>query len=210
MATGRLDKATATRERLLVAARALFAERGFDDTSLRDVAAAADVAVGTVFVHFVDKADLLHAALFDDLERTLDAALVVPPGPLLHRLQHVGDAVFDYYERSPSLSRTLLRQSLFSTGPWAQKFAAQLGRVHGAVVMLTREAQATGEVRGDVDVMMFAIAFLSFFQFALTSWVTQAHPAPRAWLARLLRQHTDGVRSAASFPPDATHPRSTS
>lgn len=200
MAT-RLDRAAATRDRLLAAARTLFVERGFDDTSLRDVATAADVAVGTVFVHFVDKADLLHAVLHDGLEQTLDVACAPPPGPLLVRLQFIADTVFGHYEQQPALSRALLRQSMSATGPWAQKFAAQHGRVHGVVVALVEQARGS-EVRDDVDAGLFGLAFLSFFQFALMSWVQQAHPAPRAWIARLLRQHIEGVAAAPTFVDD--------
>lgn len=205
----RVDRAAATRERLLTVARAYFTERGFDGTSLRDVAMAANVAVGTVFVHFADKSDLLHAVLHDALEHTLDVATAPPPGPLLARLQFVADTVFDHYEADPALSRALLQQSLLATGPWAQKFAAQHARVHGVIVTLVEQARGT-EVRDDVDAGLFGLAFLSFFQFALMSWVQQAHPAPRQWIARLLRQHLDGVAIAATGHKhvDAT-PRST-
>ena len=64
-----------TRRRLLAAARGRFEADGFEATRLRDVAADAEVSVGAVFVHFADKCDLLHAALFEDLEEALDRAL---------------------------------------------------------------------------------------------------------------------------------------
>jgi AcrR family transcriptional regulator len=204
----RIDRAAATRDRLLVAARERFTAHGFDGTSLRDVATAANVAVGTVFVHFADKADLLHAVLHDALERTLDVATAPPPGPLLARLQFVADTVFDHYEAEPALSRALLQQSMLATGPWAQKFAAQHARVHGVIVTLVEQARGT-EIRHDVDAGVFALAFLSFFQFALLSWVQQVHPEPRRWIARLLRQHVDGVALSAPAIVHATTPRST-
>jgi len=52
-----------TRAALLGAAIALFAERGYDRTSLRDVAAAADVDVALVSYHFGGKAGLFAAAM---------------------------------------------------------------------------------------------------------------------------------------------------
>lgn len=191
----RADQAAATRARLLDAARTLFDRQGFDETSLRDVAAEAGVAVGTVFVHFADKAELLHAALFEDLEKTLDQSLAkIPRGPLAKRMGFVADAVFDYYERRPELSRTLLRESLFAGGEWAKRFQAQHARVHAAVAALVEEARSRGEVERRADGALVGLAFLSFFQFALMAWVQQAHPAPRAWLEKLLKQHLDGVR----------------
>ena len=49
-ALGRRERAKAEkRARILAAARALFEERGFERTSMSEVARAADVAEGTVF-----------------------------------------------------------------------------------------------------------------------------------------------------------------
>lgn len=47
------------RARILEAAARLFADSGFDATSVRDVAAAADSQPGSVFYHFDSKRDLL-------------------------------------------------------------------------------------------------------------------------------------------------------
>jgi AcrR family transcriptional regulator len=45
----------ATRSRILDAARRLFAERGFEATTTRDIAQAAEIAVGTLFNYFPTK-----------------------------------------------------------------------------------------------------------------------------------------------------------
>jgi AcrR family transcriptional regulator len=52
-------RGAATRERLLAAANGLFAERGYEGTSIGDVARQAGVGVGTVYHHFTDKRALL-------------------------------------------------------------------------------------------------------------------------------------------------------
>jgi AcrR family transcriptional regulator len=44
-----------TRSRLLGAARSLFASEGYDATRPQDIARAADLAIGTFYVHFPDK-----------------------------------------------------------------------------------------------------------------------------------------------------------
>jgi AcrR family transcriptional regulator len=53
----------ATRERLLDAAERLFATRGFDGTSLREVTAAASANVAAIHYHFGSKEELLRAVL---------------------------------------------------------------------------------------------------------------------------------------------------
>ena len=49
-----------TQDRLMDAAEQLFAEHGFDDVSIRDLAAAADVNVAAVNYHFQGKENLYH------------------------------------------------------------------------------------------------------------------------------------------------------
>ncbi len=61
--TRRAEKAEQTRRRLLDAATALFAERGYTVTTMEAIAAHADVAVETVYSRFRSKANLLDAIL---------------------------------------------------------------------------------------------------------------------------------------------------
>jgi AcrR family transcriptional regulator len=49
----------ATRERIIDAARQLFASKGFDASTTRDIADAAGIASGTLFNYFATKEDLL-------------------------------------------------------------------------------------------------------------------------------------------------------
>ncbi|WP_137812786.1 TetR/AcrR family transcriptional regulator [Gandjariella thermophila] len=62
-ANPRRRDAAATREALLTAARELFATRGFDRTTVRDIAAAAGVNQALLFRYFGSKEELLGAAL---------------------------------------------------------------------------------------------------------------------------------------------------
>lgn len=186
------DQREETRRRLLDAAREQFEAHGFEATGLREIAKAAGVAAGTVFVHFADKKDLLHAALFEDLEAQLDRALATGPEGLEPWLVHVAGMFFDYYAARPRLSRVLLRESLVAEPPWGDRFAGQFTRVHGAVVERFEAARGRGEVCGDATV--FALAFISFYTFTLMFWVQSAHPNPREIVVRLVAQHLTGVR----------------
>jgi len=51
----------ATRDRIVAAARQLFAEQGFDGTTTAAIAERAGVAEGTIFRHFASKRELLLA-----------------------------------------------------------------------------------------------------------------------------------------------------
>jgi len=58
-----------TRQRLLDAARRLFAERGYDAATVRDIAAAADLSTGAVFASFADKAELFTEVIVSDYQK---------------------------------------------------------------------------------------------------------------------------------------------
>ncbi|MET8044719.1 TetR/AcrR family transcriptional regulator [Micromonospora sp. NPDC005215] len=72
-------KKARTRQALVDAAIALFASKGYDETTIADVTAAADVSPRTFFVHFASKEDVL----FDDppLKLELFTAVLAQPGP---------------------------------------------------------------------------------------------------------------------------------
>jgi AcrR family transcriptional regulator len=73
--------AARNRERVLAAARRLFAERGLRNVSMADVARAAGVAKGTVFHRFGDRSGLA-LALLDEHERELQERVLRGPPPL--------------------------------------------------------------------------------------------------------------------------------
>src|SRR5213083_2000012 len=74
-----------TRQELLAAATRVLAEKGLDRTKITDIAAAADVGVGTFYLHFPDKEALFDAVVEETVRRlkaTVDAAREKARGPL--------------------------------------------------------------------------------------------------------------------------------
>lgn len=186
----------ATGKVVLEAARAEFERVGFEAANLRAIAARAGVSAGTVLHHYGDKRELLHAALFDDLDEALRRALgeLGATGPLEAQLSALTRAVFRYYQRRPKLSRTLLKESLFADEPWARKFSDQVRMVHAVLARLAEEASARGELRPGVNGPLLAVAWFSFFYFALIAWVQGGHAAPVELVDHLVLQHLEGLR----------------
>ncbi len=180
----------ATRAKVLEAAKAQLETVGFERTSIRGVAKEAGVATGTVLLHFPDKRELLHAALFDDLEHTWTEARDAKGRRALRReLVRIAKAFFDYYAQRPVLSRALLRESLFADPPWAARFAAQIADVHRHVAVLADRARARGEIDARTDSALLAAAFFSFYYFALLAWLQGGHGDPLGLFERLVDEH---------------------
>jgi AcrR family transcriptional regulator len=161
---------------------------------VRAIAQEAGVAAGTVLLHFTDKRDLLHTALFDDLASVIDAALSARgQGRLQTRLNALARPFFAYYAARPTLSKTLLREALLAESPWRERFTAQVTRVHAHVVGLVDAARAREEIVEDVNAQLLGAAFFSFYYFALIGWVQGALADPVPLFERMLAEHLRGV-----------------
>jgi len=87
----RISLETLRREQLLDAAIGLVASKGYEATTVRDIAAAADVATGTIAYWFASRDDLLRAALVEAARRfgrRLDDALATAATPLDELIAH--------------------------------------------------------------------------------------------------------------------------
>ncbi len=75
-------KAARTRRRILDASAGVFAQHGYGGASLRRIAGAAELQVGSIYFHFRTKDDLVAATLVDGVESAraaLEAAIAAVP-----------------------------------------------------------------------------------------------------------------------------------
>ena len=63
---------TTTRERIVEAARSLFAEKGFDRTTTAEIAREAGISEGTIYRHFKSKKELLMECVIPVLQKIID------------------------------------------------------------------------------------------------------------------------------------------
>ena len=101
-----------TRAAILVAAEALFAERGFSETRLEDVAAAVGIKRASIVYYFADKPALYDAVLADVFQgfyMRLEPVLLGPDALAERALEAVSTWI-DYLAERPSTARLLLRE----------------------------------------------------------------------------------------------------
>ena len=103
------------RERIVAAARALFADKGFEATTTAEIAARADIGVGTLFLYFASKEELLVRVFREDMDRVADDAFANPPpgGSLLDELVHAYGALIALHERDRALARAFAKELMF-------------------------------------------------------------------------------------------------
>jgi AcrR family transcriptional regulator len=98
-------KSDATRERILKAALEMFHERGFDSTTMRDIAAGAEMAIGAAYYYFESK-DAIVLAIYDqartEMEPKLEEALE-SSRDLRERLHRIICVKLEYFTTSRKL-----------------------------------------------------------------------------------------------------------
>lgn len=102
-----------TRAAILTAARDLFVRRGFDETAISDIGAAAQASKGTVYHHFTDKQEIF-AEVFTTLQASVMRAAVeamAADGTAWERLER-GTRCFLRSYVADAAARAILRQAV--------------------------------------------------------------------------------------------------
>ncbi len=115
-------KSEQTREHILTVALALFAEKGYAETTMRDIAGAASCSLGLAYRYFARKEEFilaLYERLTDELEEEVNA---LPPAPLARRF---GSAMEAHLGRLGAHRETM--GALFAAGLAPDSEVAVLG-----------------------------------------------------------------------------------
>ena len=166
-----------TRQKVLDAARTLFAERGYDAATIRDIAKGAGMSTGAVFANFQDKAELFEAVFSEEMEglladiRTAAAA----EGRVLDRLSNGLTAGYHRSLDHLPLMQAMVARSWFQPEDADLRSRAFVRPLVEAVAELLQAGVREGELRQDVDLPLLARliwdVFISNFRFAAyDSW----------------------------------------
>jgi AcrR family transcriptional regulator len=173
------------RERLIRAAREIFAARGLD-VPLDEVARAAGVSIGTLYNRFPSRSDLVDAVFADrevTVARLAEAALEMEPP---------WDGFVHFVEQ---ICRLLAADRGYNDLSARRLPHAAPPRGHTLMTELIARAQASGELRAD-----FTLADMAFVTWSITRTIeATAAVRPDAW-RRHLALLLDGLRAAAAHP----------
>jgi TetR/AcrR family transcriptional regulator len=165
-----------TRAEIVAAAERHFAERGFRDARLGDIAAEVGIRRPSLSYHFPEKQDLYTAVIetvFADWWKALPRG-----GDVVQRLEGAMGSWVDFVAERPSAARLLLRE-LANVQP---ERIASLLRTGGAVVRwlerLIDQGVASGELHPRVEPLRFMslMAAIAAVQFAAIPWLSLRAP----------------------------------
>ena len=151
----------ARRRQIVQAATPLFAHHGFSQTSISEVAEAAGLSHGSVFLYFASKEELFRAAVLEPLDEfeLLFEPQRYPGGTPLERIRRMVAEQLAAVGRRESYM--LLVQYIIHQRGRFEDLAAEIfafsDRICAAMAPLIREAQQAGELApGDPDHIFWA------------------------------------------------------
>jgi AcrR family transcriptional regulator len=139
-----------TRERVLRAAVRVFTERGFDATSMREIAARAGVTKPVIYYYFQGKKELYASLLRHVLEATdkVFAAEAARRGPAAARLRSLVATLVRLCREEPELARFVYQVFSYPSAlPLGFDYQSLGHRISGRLEDLIRDGQRRGELR---------------------------------------------------------------
>jgi AcrR family transcriptional regulator len=196
--TRRERHSAAVRQRLFDAAMRLFAQRGFQNTTVEEITEAADVGKGTFFNYFPSKEELLTSFGEIRLGKIRDALRAAreerePIRSILHRLQL---SLAEDPGRSPELARSIML-TLLSSGVVRAQSCPRMRQAQAMFAEIFTLGRERGEIRCDIPAADLARLFWEAHFGAFMLWALD----PAGSLASaLLRSFERFWASAAAQP----------
>lgn len=186
-------------QRILDAAVAVFAEKGFFVSRISDIADRADVADGTVYLYFKNKDEILATAIntaFDGFMRTAREELNKLQSPT-ERLRRLAYLHLDGLGSNRNLA-IVFQMELRQSTRFLSRFSHEhLVEYFNLVREAIHEGKASGEFRSDLPEKIAANCFFGAIDEMVTSWVLSEKDYPLAHVADpLLDILLSGMRAA--------------
>jgi len=184
------------RERILLAALRLFADKGYASTSVRDIAQAADANIAAIGYYFGDKAGLYRAALYEPVHGQPDAGppFDAPDTALktaLTRYMRACLRPLGQGEATLLSVRLRMREAFEATGMLDEERALRVQMHRRLVALLARQLGVAAPDR-ELDALACAIFALVAYPYYGREQIRRAAPdlvdapdAVDAWTARL-------------------------
>jgi TetR/AcrR family fatty acid metabolism transcriptional regulator len=197
------------REAILRAATDVFASRGFFNSQVADVARAAGVAAGTVYLYFRSKDDLL-VSIFD---RTMcewieeGRASVAPIADPVERLRAIARVHLDRMGRDRSLA-VVFQVELRQSTKFMERFSTTALREYlGIIRQVIVEGQASGAFRRDINPTLAAKLFFGGLDEMATNWIlsTRRYAAVDD-VDAIMDVFVRGLARARAAAPRSSHP----
>lgn len=156
------EPAGSTKARILAAAQEVFAVKGFDGASTREIAARAGVNISSLHYHW-DSKETLYRAIFERIYQQLGEILAEvierPRTPTLGRetIRRSMGLIFDFYVENPTIPRLLMRRIMETDASDQAQERDVLGQPWQTFAQWTRQFAGDRVPEQDINFFMLAV-----------------------------------------------------
>jgi AcrR family transcriptional regulator len=186
----REQKKVRARSDILSAANTLIARKGYENTTMREIADAANLSYQTLYNYFPSKAQIVQAMLTDvDKAGSRINAIVAGSDDLITKLNQVIKHYFDLVaHRERALWREIVLEVIKNAPEYVALQALKASVGFTVLHTLLRDAQESGELDPYVDAELLAHTLHAITDFAFLRFVLESNPSKVLTLKTLRNQ----------------------
>jgi len=159
--------------KIFEAARRIVSEKGYEKTTMLQIAKAADVATGTIYEYFENKEDLF-LTIAAEQYGLFDEELKIHFSGIKSAFEKIRKYIwfyFYFFQKDPlyseiwllviRLNKSLAQSTAY---PWIQQSGKE-------IIDLLKAGQAEGMIRNDIDLYVMRHLLLGSLEHAMTRWL---------------------------------------
>jgi len=197
---------TQRRQQLLDIGRELFGQRGYEATSIEEIAARADVSKPVVYEHFGGKEGLYAVVVDREMQLLLDrfAAALSTPGHPRELLERAALVLLDYIEEDTDGFRVLTRDSPVTSATGS--FSSLIGEVARKVEYILASQFAERDYDPQLA-ELYSQALVGMVALVGQWWLETRSPGKREVAAHLVNLAYNGLSHLEPSPAPVVRPR---
>ena len=179
------------RTRILDAAIRVFAEHGYHESRVGDIAEDAGVAHGLLYHYFASKDDVLRTIFVENWGQLIARFRAVEGAdePAGEKLEGIAKILLRTWRNDPALVTVMVRE--VARSHQLQDRVDEVREAFAIVQRIVEEGQAEGVFRRDVDARLASWLFYGGLEEVLTGWVLGQLPDSEDDVARAERTAVD-------------------
>ncbi len=151
------------RKSILMAAKTVFAKKGYNSAGVADIIGEAGIARGTFYLYFKSKRDVFSALmeyLIEALKEQLEAIPVNEPLKILRSLMDNVDKIKSFFFDDPDFAKIMMREAVTIDAASSEKVDEISHIVASWLVELISEWQNAGIILKHLDPQIIAFSFI--------------------------------------------------
>ena len=164
-----------TRTMILVAARELFLQRGYSNTTIDEIMSTAGLGKGTMYLYFKSKEDLFLSLIlgeWSELQKKIDV-VINNDSPPHQRLRMGFSEYVRFFEGRPYLLSLIMDAEASLRHHILEDYFSRYYARLPVVIDIVSQAQREGAIRADIEPVEVINMFLAFANGLIHLWISQ-------------------------------------